>query len=88
MDSCERQRRAAITFSVINQSLLPNRSEMSLERVQRLFPQNPGADEPHLTSATLPLPGLGKVCSLTDAKRGVPAYKRTYQALEGFPTYR
>jgi hypothetical protein len=25
------QRRAAITFSVINQSLLPNRSEMSLE---------------------------------------------------------
>src|SRR5882762_11403718 len=50
MDSCERQRRAAITFSVINQSLLLNRSEMSLERAQRLLPQNPGADEPHLTS--------------------------------------
>ena len=31
MDSCERQRRAAITFSVINQSLLQSRTEMSLE---------------------------------------------------------
>src|SRR6476661_6453128 len=41
MDSRERQRRAAITFSVINQNLLPNRSEMSLERAQRLLPQNP-----------------------------------------------
>src|ERR1700719_4557244 len=53
MDSCERQRRAAITFSVINQSLLSNRSEMSLERVQRLLPQNPCVDEPHLTSRRL-----------------------------------
>src|SRR5712692_228128 len=53
MGSCERQRRAAITFSVINQSLSPNRSEMSLERARRLFPQNPGADEPHLTSRQL-----------------------------------
>jgi hypothetical protein len=47
IDSCERQRRAAITFSVINQSLLPNRSEMSLERAQRLIPQNSGADKSH-----------------------------------------
>src|SRR4029077_14058676 len=50
MDSCARQRRAALTFSVINQSLLSNPSEMSLERAQRLLRQNPGADEPHLTS--------------------------------------
>src|ERR1700730_1062231 len=56
MDSCERQRRAAITFSVINQSLLPNRSEMSLERAQRLLPQNPGADKPHVTSRRQLLP--------------------------------
>src|ERR1700745_3500794 len=53
MDSCERKRRAAIICSVINQSLLPNRSEMSLQRAQRLLPQNPGADEPHLTSRRL-----------------------------------
>jgi hypothetical protein len=56
MDSCERQRRAAITFSVINQSLLPNRSEMSLDRAQRLIPQNPGADKSHLASGRQTFP--------------------------------
>jgi hypothetical protein len=39
---------------VINQSLLPNRSEMSLERAQRLLSQNPGADKPHVTSRRQP----------------------------------
>ena len=56
MDSCERQRRAAITFSVINQSLLPSRSEMSLERAQRLIPQNSGADKSHLASGRQTFP--------------------------------
>ena len=56
MDSCERQGRAAITFSVINQSLLPNRSEMSLDRAQRLIPQNPGADRSHLASGRQTFP--------------------------------
>src|ERR1700733_9580870 len=48
MDTCARQRRVVTTFSAINQSLLPNRSGMSLERVQPLFPQSPRADHSHL----------------------------------------
>jgi hypothetical protein len=56
MDSCERQRRAAITFSVINQSLLSKRSEMSLEREQRLIPQNSSAGKSHLASGRQTFP--------------------------------
>jgi hypothetical protein len=47
---------SAITFSVINQSLLPNRSEMSLERAQRLIPQNFGVDKSHLASGRQTFP--------------------------------
>src|SRR5258707_3424914 len=63
MDSCERQRRSDITFSLIKQSLLPKRSEMSLEGTQRLILQNSGADKSHLATGRQPsLSPLRKSC--------------------------